>query len=265
MKKRIFAGIAAAIMTATMCFAFTACEDSNKNVELDNTVSDNTGNEVGADYNAFTEEQWIQAFEDTAVEATNYKLAVKRTETANYNNAVEEDVLELNYDGADLKGYATFERGIEYVEVLDSAFIRYTYYEDDGWHADAEEFVTANEARERFEEYTNELGSILTSQFKGTGDKEEISGTLDELYGLFSYDSNTHAYSATLKNADPYSDFELTLQISFKDGKLYNVVTNYVQGDGYWAISYRNEMTITYGGVSITIPQEAKDALEDID
>ena len=118
------------------------------------------------------------------------------------------------------------------------------------------------------------LTNLTKLQLKGTGENEEITDTLDRLYSLFSYNGKTHVYSATLNAVNYYQIFEresddvvrdcveMTLQISFKNGKVYNVIADYVCGKGEAVKTNHMEMTVTYGGVSITIPQGAKDALK---
>ncbi|MCH5147016.1 MAG: hypothetical protein J1F61_03290 [Clostridiales bacterium] len=259
-KKRIFAGIAAVATALTMCFALSACNScgGRENISGDGSVK--------------SEESWIKAFEDS-VAATNYKFVQKTMSTGKiYDKSADyarTSIVEVGYDGAGLKAYSksekseqignvdpTLDSGISYFEVSDSTLINYQYNEDDGWYAAVDEYDTQDEAKENFEQYVSGLlGSIIRTKYNGTGDKQEVSGTLGELYSLFSYNSKTNVYSATLSAA---ADFEISIKISFKNGKIYKSVRNYVRE----GITTRIEDTITYGGVSITIPQGAKDALE---
>ena len=272
-KKRLFAGIAAVATAFTMCFALSACNNDGK----EKPVGDNSVN---------SGETWIKAFEDS-VASTNYKLAQKMTVTGKSYNEADESVdavrttsMEVSYDGVGLKAHAITESKIQigkdnpkqnateiFLEVSGSNFVEYNYNitENDSWYAYADEYVTENEAKEVLETRMKNSGldSLTAIQFKGTGDNEKVTGTLAELYSLFDYNSQTQVYSATLISSDSYSQFEMTLQIAFKDGKLYKVINDYVQGEGDGAITCHAEVTITYGGVSVTIPQEAKDALED--
>ena len=267
MKKKIFAGIAAFATALTMCFAFTACNKDGG----------------GADDSVKSEEQWVQAFADT-LSATNFKFIQRVVSTGKISNGEAESVdysrtniNEVGFDGEGFKAYSKYgvkvksgndepteTSGIRYFEVVDKTYVQYSYDEDDGWYADPEEYDTSEVAKERFNEYVSGglLGSLVSSQYKGTGDSEEISGNLTELYSLFSYDSKTHAYSATLKPVSEYYEFEMNLKIYFKGGKLYKLVNGYSQGDGDNAITNSVENTITYGGVSISIPKEVKDTFE---
>ena len=265
--KKLLLGIAASVVAASMCFTLAACNNGNNGNGGDNSVN--------------SEETWIKAFEDS-VAATNYKFEQKMTSTGKYNqdgdlvDVVSTNTLEYGYDGAGLKAYTKQEsntkignedpkkRSVEmYLEVTDSTLIEYDY-EDDVWEVDEEECTDEEEAKATFETYTGiaGLGSIMMSQYSGTGDKEDVTGTIAEIYSLFSYNSKTNVYSATVKPVSAYVNYEMTLQISFKDGKLYKVINDYVYGEGDETTTNHLEITITYGGVSITIPQGAKDALE---
>ena len=263
-KKRLFVGIVAAATALTMCFAFSACNNH-----------DGTGNVIG-DNSVTSEVAWVQAFENT-VSATNFKFVNKTMRTAKSYNGDGELVdyvmmynSEAGYDGAALKSYIKYGNtiklgndepivysGIRYFEVFDSTFIRYNNEGDNGWNANTEEYDTADEAKESFKEYAG-IMSLITTQYKGTGDNEDITGSLDELYSLFNYDSKTYIYSAVLR--DEY-DNEITFEISFAEGKFFKAVKSYVESEDNVLWTTCVEGTITYGGVSITIPQGAKDAL----
>lgn len=272
MKKKFLAGIAAIATALTMCFALTACND--KGAENEKPVGDDSVN---------SEETWVKAFDDSLA-ATNYKFTQKVTITGkDYNdddelvNYVQTDIGEVSYDGVGFKAY-TYSEGSNqlgddeptkynverYFEVSGSAFNRYTHNEDDDWYAAAEEYDTEDGAKEYFERYVHYsgLGSIIRAQYMGTGDNEEVMGSLAEIYSLFSYDSKTHVYSATVKPVSSYADYKISVQISFKDGKVYKIISDFSQGEDDEAVTAYVEETVIYGGISITIPQEAKDALE---
>lgn len=262
MKKFLLWITALAVAVAT-CFMFAACSN------------------YGGDNSVNSEEAWIRAFEDYSA-ITGYKLVNTVIETGivpidgNETDYIHSYYSEISYDGKNYKAHTKASEleqyGNEdpeeidffegYVGVLGRNYITYEYTDDGVWSINVDEYDSTDEAKQALEVskgITLFVGIYLLEKYKGISGDQEVIGTLAELYNMFSYNSKTHIYTATLK--PEYRDYEVSFEISFRDGKLYKIVSEYSTSENNENVfTHIETTTLTYDGVTVNIPAEARGA-----
>lgn len=284
-KRRLLAIFAAFAIAATMSVGLTACAGGDNNQD----GGDGDGDSSSYD-SAYTEEEWVQAFANTFAQQS-YKLVQSSTQAGKapqtdengeitYVDTATTVYLEAAMDLVGLKGYQMMEMTTQYgdeepeimshqevyAEIEDLTFNTYMLmYDEEGnlvWRAYTEYFDTEQEAKEYLSGDGMIEQMIASAEFVGIGENSEVTGTIDKIYSLFTYDEETHAYAATLAvtNAGSSAPEEMTVTVTFKDGKLNTMLMDYVIGEGAAALHAYSEITMTYD-IIVNIPQEAKDAL----
>lgn len=280
MKKNFFAGIAAVAMSAVCAFGLAACKPDNNN----NNNNDDPPVTVG-DTSVLTEEQWVAAWQDSAA-ATNYKMVKDVTQTGEFFDVTSENgvivsgsmsgTLEFSRDGytAYIKQAVATDYDDEepqnitsemYIEVSGSLLNVYMGEESLGWMLVSQDARIPEVAQAAFIMAIPELGelsSLLAEEYSGTGENSNVTGTLDELFSLFTFDSKTKVYSATLSQ----EGVAMEVEIAFTNGKLcwYAAEGDYADattGEDYTMVG---EVTFTYGGVSVVVPEEVKNTAIEI-
>lgn len=254
-KKRILAGIAAAVMAITMCFAFTACKDKDENIEEDNTVTDNTedntqteGENLG-DNSVLTEEQWIKAWQDTAA-VKSYLLVESEGHTSNNNT-----LMEMWCDNVNKTAYENIpdiENGETYFEIVDGVFTRYRKNSETGkWESSSSSYPPQYQwtAEDTWVDTVDYLQMFMEKTFGITGTDKKA--TFIELYDYAEYNADTKAYELHL-----YTDGDHFFEIQFSGGYFYRL--NFHSTD-YLGNPYIDQFTFTnLNSTVVTIPEEIK-------
>lgn len=298
-KKRLLAVFAAFALAATMAIGFTACEDKEENVEPDNSITDNTENENNENIgegSVLTETEWKKAIADSLA-ATSYTIMSTenmirkfgKTDTYDENGElipmskyVIEREINGKYDGVNGVAYFyqfyinlgysdgslvdSYERINEnYLEIFDLQVIFYDSKSDGAWSKTATSFSTHDEIEEGLME-VGIISSLFGASYKipGTNDAK----TIDKLFNQFTYDKNTNAYSANLivvaKNGA--ESREMTFTLKFANGKLYSYEMGYAEEEGDTTVTDCITYVFSdYNSVTVNIPQEVKDSLDDIE
>lgn len=285
-KRKLLAIFAAFAVAATMAFGLSACDEGDTDNTNDNDQSQDGGD--GGNTNettdsAYTEEQWVKAWEDTIAQKSYSMIqttAQSMPQTSEMPASSTTMNMEMTIDAVGLKGLSKMEMYTQlgdadpvrtgytesYAEVSGVTFINYIAQFDNEdnliWNARSNDCDTEEEAKEQLFDSNSLENMILRSEYSGTGENAEVSGTLDKLYSLFTYDSENKTYTATLSLAGmgQGAPDAVNIEISFKDGKLYELISEYTIVESGIPITVSSETTITYE-VSLTIPQAAKDAL----
>lgn len=274
-KKRLLTVFVAFAVVATMAIGLTACGQ-------DNTL-DQPEEQASADDSVLTEKQWIQAWADTLVaknisgmdsyafgdkeiidevwESDARNIEFKVDMETNYNahrKRVIDDLIYYGYYEIVGTDWIAYKNNYNWVEVDD------TWVAEPGdWTKRIQQYETEDDVLElcgKWYYYTDYLGGILESEWQGGVENSSVQGTISELFKLFTYDEATHSYSAELYGDEQMAYLNLT--VSFRNGKLYNIkydLLNWaLQSGPYLSTIQRGECTLSYGGVSITIPEAIK-------
>ncbi len=205
------------------------------------------------DSSKVSEEQWVAAATMDYSTIENWKVESYET----YGGSTNKTVTEREGNKRKYTSYAEDGTTVdyEYYMAFDDATMTATSYsqnDDDVWNKHASTY-TATEYAQYKARYLNFLYMPETVRLAADGEDKEMK----DIFSAFTYSEDDKAYTATVYIQTGAAEYSaISLSIKFDDAQI--VAMDMSMGEGAAATS--QAMTITYGGVTVTIPQAALDA-----